>query len=564
MVRYNAPSGESLTGLTALVVTGTGSSAYEASAASQYLTDRGAAVDFYCSSTLPQHNVLSEGYLPKFTIQNCSMSPPKPASSYDILIMANGYSTVLPLREASHPFQTFLSDFFNPVVTNKTRVFLGVGGAADVLISQPALLGALIEKDLASSLPLGWMSLSFSSAIDHCVGVADKSSPQCVAIQHSESAAAAAQTGGSADTSNASATALLQPLTASPTLFLALGSSPADFLAVLMDVSATVFRRYSIDVTPLNCSEPDHSTDLVLPPSFIAVTDATLLELTTGTNEASSILNISLEGSCHNKQNNDFCANTPVSLVVANGAHDQSVISAIAALTQAGTNLRVFCPDSDETIGVVYLMPEPSTAPTYALSCTTYLNESDLVKESIVVIVTGPQATHGFLAENQDVMSVLQFTGTYSLAGTALVMLLGLKSREDVVEVPLTPYTTTDLTLAGYNTTLGSGKQQNLFWYRDPSLKRAKVLSGYTTLDNVMFGFDAFLQRSIELVVWNAVDDSLNYDMQVVSVWLGIGVVALVVVFLTKCRRREQKIMYQRIAPAVVETSIPAVYPDRY
>jgi hypothetical protein len=306
------------------------------------------------------------------------------------------------------------------------------------------------------------------------------------------------------------------------------------------------------------------------------------------TNVDSSVANFSLALACANKQGYNFCVNTAVSLVVANGAHDQSVISAVTALLAANVKLRVFCPDSDEHRGVAYLMPEPSTAPSYTITCSTYLNETDLVKESIVVIVSGPIATHGFLARNEDVISVLQFTGTYSLFGTALVLLLALKSHEDIVYVPYSPFTSADLAIAEYNVTtnssavsgvghVGGSVAFNQFWYRAPSLKRAKVLAGYTSNTNVTQGFASFVSQTIELIVWDASDSTATDDALTVGSWLGVGGLIIAAVFaIKKARTHRKKRNYQAVAAGndddssqarfgepggmTRETSIPTVY----
>lgn len=316
--------------------------------------------------------------------------------------------------------------------------------------------------------------------------------------------------------------------------------------------------------------------------TLIPVTNASWDALRNGreTNVA-PIANITkdIPGECRNSAGINFCQGSRVSVVVAHGMHDAEVITAAGVFQQLGAHVELVCPDAQESLaptgGRVFLSSNPAFVPTYQVQCTQFYNKTDLVTATLVIISGGPIATHGRLRMDSNLVSVIQYTGTFSAYGSAIslldTILVGKDAyrptdvdHSDVDDAPLCPLTNMDMALLSFNmtpdaisrgsrglfnsdTSLVLKKDAPNMVFRTPELRRTKVLGGYLTDDVIMANFTQFLAFTAESLVWeNGSSDSKDGVM--VGILLGVcGLIVVVVIVAAFLRSKAPEKGFDRL-----------------
>ena len=492
-----AASADELASIRVGVVLADSASAYDYAVAFQFFEQRGASVSLLCLDTNP---VLIDMYYPRFTAACTAMSSTGfTVGDYDVIFVPSGFSAVENLRLATG-------------VTSSIQSFTQIangGGTPQVLILSGGASELTIESGLLPALAANQSIPPVSESIS--VWIAKQGANTTLQIDPTFNLSVASVNYGAPANNK-----------------IAFAKNSTYLIELLLNVSRTVFNT----APPTNmCGAP-----LVVQPSGTQpVTIANYNSLLSNTNKARQRVDEHMLLVCTNNDRLNFCDGWEFAIMVSHGSHDDSVISTIQSLNQNNAVVHVWC--ADEVVDVnngVYLMPFPSRAPTYWVQCDRLLSYWSYIAPSLqgtIVVPTGLIATHGALRSSNDLFKAMAKTGTYSLYGSALILLTEQDIQENVGEVPQCRYVERDLRDRGFTIGANSSTVQ----YRDKELKRAKVLSGYQG-DAITMELGAFFNQTVNALVWEN-GDSSQRDAVVAGLFLAIAGATLLAVIVVGCYR---------------------------
>lgn len=570
-----APSVSYLASLRVAIVLADAASAYEASAAYQFFTARGASVSVLCAS--PPQAVLLSHYYPRLTVA-CSALAGASLAAYDAVVVLSGYASTAALR-IDAAFIAQLRAFAAPVggaSLQPPRALFVTGGAAETLI-EAGLLAFVAGPVPETTVSVAWALASVNKSLPVHGGihyyVVPLGGPPCVnnsgntASNNGSSSSSGSSSGtavtGSSDGGEASGSSSSGSATAigaggnetctptNGTCMAVMVQSTKFFVAALVTSIAQVFALPIRETAP-NCSAGAPSVVPIEADAavFTIVDQAAFASLAVGTN--ANCTNITalgyiptraaLEANC-TSSGIDFCDGATIGVVVAHGSHDLQTIAIMEDIAAAGAVPLAFCPDDDTDAGSVYLMPLPSRTVTYRLKCDRFYNDSMLAWLYTTVVPTGVIATHGRLRGYALLTAVLDFTGSYALAGSAMA-LLQTQPHDALLEtagVPSSPFTDTDLTLYGYRVNGANATPPSAYTTvvaRTLGSRHAVVLGGYSASSNdVTAGLAALVAGQLSTLVWERADGTAT-DPAVVGLFLGVGGAFVIAAFVASCAQR--------------------------
>lgn len=540
-----------------LIVATAGSDAFSVTTAYQYYSARGASITLYCGdpsvAAVGEPIPLLDTYTPSLTVErNACWNGVTllDGRDFDVVVVPSGFEAVLNLRSTDEVFQLFFSSFSLAAVAQngRQRALVVFDEAIEILVEPKLLSAAPMNTELPATTPTIPLAIAALNASQRVV-VLSNISQSLVALQ---------------PTINISSAGLVVAITANAT--------SGGIIPLLVQVSRTVLGYegddWTVDQQTVNCSDDDRTTPFTYPEAIfqkiaadapLATTWSTFVNrnlfgshvVDVDVNTSSAMVDLS--AACLNAQGVNTCEGKKYGVVVAHGTHDLQLLALLRGFAAVGAQPEIYCPDRDELHSTVYAMPIPPLFPSFAITCTHFYNESYIVFDDSIIVVSGVIATHRRLRLDKPLLQALDQAPSFALYGSALILLQTIHevsvSGQTVIEIPVVPrcpYTNEDLIASGFalanHTSFDAvNESTGVLQYRDHVTKqRQRELGGYEYINSTYVSFPLFVQQVLGAQAWNQQQGS-SIDKIVGALFISLAVLTVVGVLGFKLVQRRLK-----------------------